>query len=240
MYYLYKFLALIFVIHPCEFISLHFRKKEEISSFLSKASEYFLQLLDLAVCIVQKNQSDLNSLGCLASNSDFSDGSFLLTSFRSLVCSPIFVGWTELDVPDAAFYEAVIQSMERLLRELAKLYESYSNCVGNLQSDLILSEESVSNTPQVSGHFNSNKSRILDMELDVIEEAKNVDTANASGEAIASGLSCSAMKWKLNMILLISSYFSVLHSVTWDILFELLEKECDREVHVCDNLGDIT
>ncbi|KAH7550461.1 hypothetical protein JRO89_XS13G0195400 [Xanthoceras sorbifolium] len=211
------------------YVSLSTRKMEDISSFLSKVGQHLLELLDHAVNIVQENQRDLQSLGCLGSDSDFSEKCFPLSSFKSFVCSPIFVKWREQDVLDAALYDAVLQSMEKLLRALVKLYALYSDCVGNLQSELILSELSVSDTPQVSCPLNNNKSRILDVELDINEDTKNVDILTVSGE-IAPGISCSAVKWKLDMILLISSFSSVLHVVTWDILFELLEKECDQEV----------
>ncbi|KAK1564596.1 hypothetical protein Q3G72_006661 [Acer saccharum] len=209
--------------------SLLARKREEISSFPSKVGQHLLKLLDHAVNIIQENHSDLQSLGCLGSNSDFSGKSFLLTSFRSFICSPVFVKWREQDLLDSALFDAVIQSMERLLRSLAKLYELYSDCVENLQSELILSELSVSDMPQVSSPSNINKSRILDVDLDANEDTKNVDILTASG-GTAPGISCSAVKWKLDMILLISNFFSVFHVVTWDILFELLEKECDQEV----------
>ncbi|KAI9173943.1 hypothetical protein LWI28_009144 [Acer negundo] len=209
--------------------SLLIRKREEISSFPSKVGQHLLKLLDHAVNIIQENHSDLQSLGCLGSNSDFSGKSFLLTSFRSFICSPVFVKWREQDLLDAALFDVVIQSMERLLRSLVKLYELYSDCVENLQSELILSELSVSDMPQVSSPSNINKSRILDVDLDANEVTKNVDILTASG-GTAPGISYSAVKWKLDMILLISNFFSVLHVVTWDILFELLEKECDQEV----------
>ncbi|KAH9776171.1 serine/threonine-protein kinase ATM [Citrus sinensis] len=122
-----------------------------------------------------------------------------------------------------------LESMERVLRVLTSLYEDYSDCLRNPQSQMILSEQSVSGTQlQISCPPSIGSSRIVDMELDVNEDAQNVDILTVNGK-IASGISCSAVKWKLDMISLISSFFSISH-VTWDILFELMGKECSQEV----------
>ncbi|GAY47387.1 hypothetical protein CUMW_104190 [Citrus unshiu] len=174
----------------------------------------------------------------LGSNNDFNEISSLVTSFRNFIYSPIFVKCGDQDFLDPALYDAVIQSMERVLRVLTSLYEDYSDCLRNPQSQMILSEQSVSGTQlQISCPPSIGSSRIVDMELDVNEDAQNVDILTVNGK-IASGISCSAVKWKLDMISLISSFFSILH-VTWDILFELMGKECSQEVNSMDNMLEI-
>ncbi|EXB94190.1 hypothetical protein L484_007853 [Morus notabilis] len=77
--------------------------------------------------------------------------------------------------------------------------------------------------------FDSSKSRIMDLELDVNDDAGDVDILAVCGKR-SSGISSSVEKWKFNMISLISGFFSVLHVVTWDILFELMDKECNSKV----------
>lgn len=69
----------------------------------------------------------------------------------------------------------------------------------------------------------SSKSRILDMELDVNDDSREVDSL-AVGKKVGSELSSSAQNWKMGMISLISSFFSG-SLLTWDILFKLIEKE---------------
>ncbi|KAJ0106487.1 hypothetical protein Patl1_18038 [Pistacia atlantica] len=208
---------------------LFLTRKREVSLFLSKVGQYLLELIDHSVDLIQESYNDVQSLCCFGSNSDFNERSSLVSSIRSFICSTVFVEWRDQDVLDATLYDGLIKAIERVLRALARLYEKYSDCISNIQSETMLSEVSVSDTPlQVSCQLNSNKSRIVDMELDVNEDTKNVDILTVNGN-FATGMSYSAVKWKLDIISLISAFFSVLH-VTWDILFELMEKECSPEV----------
>ncbi|KAJ0047583.1 hypothetical protein Pint_15443 [Pistacia integerrima] len=208
---------------------LFLTRKREVSFFLSKVGQYLLELIDHSVDLIQESYNDVQSLCCFGSNSDFNERSSLVSSIRSFICSTVFVEWRDQDVLDATLYDGLIKAIERVLRALARLYEKYSDCISNIQSETMLSEVSVSDTPlQVSCQLNSNKSRIVDMELDVNEDTKNVDILTVNGN-FATGMSYSAVKWKLDIISLISAFFSVLH-VTWDILFELMEKECSPEV----------
>ncbi|XP_044477149.1 serine/threonine-protein kinase ATM isoform X3 [Mangifera indica] len=208
---------------------LFLTRKREVSLFLSKVGHCLLELIDHSVDLIQENYSDVQSLGCFGSNSDFNERSFLVSSLRSFICSPVFVQWRDQDVLDATLYDGLIQAIERVLTSLTRLYEKYSDCISNTQSETILSEVSVSDTQlQRSCKLNSNRNRIVDVELDVNEDTRNVNSLTVNGN-FAAGMSYSAVKWKLEIIFLISSFFSVLH-VTWDILFELMEKECSPEV----------
>lgn len=195
-----------------------------------------LELLDRAINVIQENSNDFQSFGCSGSGFDCYIKTSLLASFRSFVCCPIFVKRGNENALDV-FYDAVIQSMERLLKALVKLYEQFSGCVRNSDSDPILSELPVSDALlQISGPLDSNN-RIVDMELDVNEDVNDVDILTIGGK-IATGVSFSAVKWKLSMISLISSFFFVLDSFTWGILYELMGKECDTKVyhiivHIC-------
>lgn len=194
-------------------------------------SQYLLELLDHAISLMQESHNSFKSLRSLGSNNDFNEISSLVTSFRNFVYSPIFIKWRDQDFLDPALYDAVTWSMERVLRVLSGLYEDYSDCLRNPQSQMIFSEQSVSGTQlQISCPPSIDSNRIVDMELDVNEDAQNVDILTVNGK-IASGISCSAGKWKLDMISLISSFSSVLH-VSWDILFEIMGKECSQEVYI--------
>lgn len=220
-----SFLLLVFLKILYASCSIYFRKREEVSIFLSKAGHYLLALLDDAHCIIQANHNDINSLG---SNPDLKECSSLETSFRSFVGSPIFAKWKDHDGPDGELYDSVIHSLERLLRALAKLYEELFDCIRNFQSEEISSDLYLSDT-QLQTSFKNNRCRIVDMELDVNADSKSVDILAVNGD-MASGISCSAVKWKLDMVSLISSFFSVLDVLTWDILFELMDKESSQEV----------
>lgn len=182
--------------------------------------QYLLELLDCGVGLVQGNHNDF------LSDTIFS-GSVLVSSFRSFVSSPIFFQQRDQNFIDVPFYDAMIQSMKRLLKELAKVYEEYSN-VKSLQSDTILPYSSVCDSPVNPFSVDNDRSRIVDMELDVNDDSRDSDSLSVGGKI--SSVSPSAEKWKFGMISLISKFFSVLHGPTWNILFELMNKECGSKV----------
>lgn len=197
--------------------------------FLSKMSQYLLELLDHAVNAIQGNSNDLQALGCSGSSSDYNLKTTLIASFRSFVFSPIFVKSRDETALDVVLYDAITQSMQRLLKELAELYNQFSECVRSPHSDPSLPDlPSTDSKLQIHGPSGSN-TRIMDMELDVTEDTQDVDILPVGG-IIGTGLSFSAVKWKLGMISLLSSFHPVLDFVTWDVLFELMENESDNKV----------
>ncbi|XP_057988495.1 serine/threonine-protein kinase ATM isoform X2 [Hevea brasiliensis] len=212
--------------------SLVTRKREEMLTFVSKMGQYLLELLDNAVNVIKENGCDFQSLGHVGSGSECVAKNRLLASFRSLVSCPIFLKRGDENAMDAVLYGAVIQSMERLLKALAKLYEQFSEYIRDPHSELTLSDSSAASS-QISSLIDSGRSRIVDMELDVNEHSKDVDILTFGGK-ISTDTSFSMVKWKLGMVSLISSFFSVLDFVTWDILFEILVKE--GETKVCENV----
>lgn len=208
---------------------LFVRKNDEVSPFLSKMGECLLELLDHALSGIQGNHNDFRSLGCLGSDSVFGGTYSLAVSLQRLVCCPIFMKSRENNL-DVLLHGSVAKSVERLLKALANVYVEYSERVRNFNSEMILDDLSASdNSVQNSFPFDGNRSRIMDMELDENEDSGDVDILTVRGK-IASGISFSPAKWKLGMISLISGFFSVLHVDTWDILFEVVSKECDQKV----------
>ncbi|KAF5476799.1 hypothetical protein F2P56_003496 [Juglans regia] len=205
------------------------RKSEEVSQFMSKMGKYLLELLDCALSFIQENHNDFQSLGSLGSDSIFGGTNSLAASLQCFICCPIFTKRREENNLDVFLYGSLVQSMERLLKALAKVYEEHS-IARNFQSDVSLQDLSASdNFVRDFLASDSNKSRIMDMELDVNENSSDVEILTVGGK-IATGMSFSSEKWKLGMISLISSFFPVLQVVTWDVLFELMGKESDRKV----------
>ncbi|PON35174.1 Phosphatidylinositol 3-kinase, Vps34 type, partial [Parasponia andersonii] len=203
------------------------RQGGEVSSFPSKLGQFLLELLDHAVDVIQGNQNDPSS-GCSGSDFIVCDRS-LVASVRSFFCSPFFVGQRDQNSTDVALYGAVLQSTERLLKALAKGYGEYCKSLTSLQSEKFLQDLPAPVTPvQDTCPFDSKKSRIMDLELDVNDDSGDADIL-AVGGGVASGAS-SIEKWKLDMVALISGFFSVQSVVTWNILFKLMEIECDLKV----------
>ncbi|KAA8540817.1 hypothetical protein F0562_024780 [Nyssa sinensis] len=205
------------------------RLREGVSSFLTEMGQFLLKLLNCALSGFEKSYNDMRS-HCLGSGSIFDGMGSIIASFECFVCSPLFNKWGGQNGTNAVLYTAIIQSIERLLKALTKLYEECSDCTRTHQLGIDLPDLPSSDTSvRSSGPSNSSKIMIMDMELDVNEDSKDVDILSASGN-IATGISVSAVKWKLDIISLISSFFSVLPVVTWEILFSLMEKETDSRV----------
>ncbi|CAL5444633.1 unnamed protein product [Camellia sinensis] len=207
------------------FCSYIMREREEVSSFLTKMGQYLIKLLDCAVSGIEKSHNDARR-GCLNSNYIFEGMNSVIASSKSFVCSPLFNKWRDQNVFDVVVYTAISQSIERLLKALAKLYEEYSQSATNFQSQIDLPDFSASITSVPKSPSNSSISMIMDMELDLVEDSKDVDVRAVSGKTV-SGVSVSAGTWKFDIISLISCFFAVLPVVTWEILFDLMDKEND-------------
>ncbi|XP_060670261.1 serine/threonine-protein kinase ATM [Ziziphus jujuba] len=198
------------------------RQREKDSSFLSKMGQNLIELLEGAVNLIQENHNEI------LSDSIFS-GSALMASFRSFVYSPIFIRQNEQNFTDIPLYGVVIQSTKRLLEALTKVYKEYSSCVISGQSDTTPQPSSGCDTPVNNTYsVDNDKNRIVDIELDINDDSRDVNSFVVGGKI--SSVSPSAEKWKFGMISLISRFFPVLHVFTRDILFELLDEECNSKV----------
>ncbi|KAJ1384475.1 Armadillo-type fold, partial [Sesbania bispinosa] len=185
-------------------------------------------MLNSAVRIIQED-NDLQAFSGLSCDPTSDDMGSLAASVHCFLSSPIFNEWRDHNLMDFVLFGEVIQSVERLLKAFHNLYEGYSQHVMNLQSETILQGIASTDSIQSSCSYDRNKSRILDMELDVNDDSRDMDSL-AIGKTKGSGVPSSAEKWKIGMISLISSFFSASHVLTWDILFKLMVKEYDPKV----------
>lgn len=206
------------------------RQREQVSLFISRLGRYILEMTNHAVNVIQGYCRDFKHLNFFGSDSLLDITSSVVTSLRSFASSSIFNTETSCNPLDADLYGAFILSMENLLKALSELYREYSICNKNLHSEVILKDFDAHVSP--SGNIppvDAEVSRILDIELDVNNDSNDMDVL-AVKRSMAPGMS-SATVWKLRMISLISSFSSVLHEVTWEVLFALLENECDSKVY---------
>nr|KYP51536.1 Serine/threonine-protein kinase ATM [Cajanus cajan] len=207
-------------------------------SFCSKLSQYLQLMLDNAVRIIQED-SDLRAFSCLGYDPTCDDMGPLVSSIHCFLSSPIFNELRDQNLMGFVPFDELIQSVERLLKAFVNLYESYSRDMMNHQSDTIIPDMAATYSIQSSCPNASSKSRIMDWDLDVNEDSKEVDSLPV-GKKVGSDVSSSSEKWKMGMISLISSFFSA-SALTWDILFKLMEKENDSKVrgkilyHLCQH-----
>lgn len=198
-------------------------------SFCSKLSQYLQTMLNNAVRIIQED-CDHRAFSCLISiDPTCEDMGSLAASVHCFLSSPIFCEWKDQNLMDFAPFGEVIQSVERLLEAFVNLYEGYSQHVMSLQSEMIMQDIASTDSIQSSCSYDRSKSRIVDMELDVNDDSRDVDSL-VVGKKMGSSVSCSAEKWKIGTVSLISNFFSASHVLTWDILFKLMEKEYDPKV----------
>lgn len=205
---------------PTGFSFSFLRKGKGSSSFFLKACQYLLEGLDHAVEAVSKSLNDLQRLASLGFGSDFNEKGSIIVSLRSLTQSPVFSNGRDQNLLGAS-YDAVIHSLENLLRSFAKVYGEYTEHAWNTHSDTVPSKSFALDSPEVG--------RIVDMDLDLAEDTKERDIITAGGKAVP-GLPVSTGNWKLGMVSLISCFSPVLQFPTWDVLYNLLEKESDPKV----------
>jgi len=201
-------------------------------SFCSKLSEHLRLLLDNAVRIIEED-IELQAFSCLGCDPTCDDLSRLVSSVHCFLLSPVCIKLRDQNLMGFAPFGHLIQSVERLLKAFVNLYESYSQHLMNFQSDKIVQDMAATDNIQSSFLNYRSISRIMDMELDVNNDSREVDTL-AVGKRVGSDVSSSAEKWKMGMISVISSFFSA-SLLTWDILFKLMEKENDPKVEFSHN-----
>ncbi|KAL3529546.1 hypothetical protein ACH5RR_008868 [Cinchona calisaya] len=203
------------------------RLREECSYFLTKLGEYMIELVDQSVSIVEKTHYDI-TCGCSGSNSVFNSMNSIVASFKSFVFSPLLSKWRDKNDIDVVLYTRIVQSIERLLKGLAKLFEACSDD----GKDIYLGVDPPDDVDCKFLHndpADNSKSVIMDMELDANSGPKDMDILNLSGK-ITHGCTFSSVNLKMDVLSFISSFFSVLPSLTWDILFDLVGKEINPRV----------
>lgn len=195
--------------------------------FTSRLGRYILEMMNHAVNVIQGYCRDIKHLNFFGSDSFLDTTSSVVTSFRSFASSFIFNMETCHKAPDVDLSGAFNLSMENLLKALSQLYQEYSISNKNLHSEANSRDFDAPVSPLANSPLaDAEVSRILDMELDVNNDSNDMDTKRSMTPGMLS-----ATVWKLRMISLISSFSSVLLESTWEVLFVLLENECDSKVY---------
>ncbi|KAL6583807.1 hypothetical protein OROMI_003096 [Orobanche minor] len=201
------------------------RIREEISPFFSELGEFMLELLGRAISLIEKTYNDVIS-GCLSLSSIFNNTESTVASFKSFISSPLLSKWQEKNDTGTGLYPRIIHSVERLLKGLAKLYEGWSACRKNIHPKITFPDPLPASDHVPPG---SSKSLILDMELDMNGGSTDVDSLTIDNDQ-TSGAPTSLVNKKLDFLLIMSSFFSILPSLTWEIMFNLKEKESNPKV----------
>nr|XP_027123123.1 serine/threonine-protein kinase ATM isoform X2 [Coffea arabica] len=209
------------------YCSCSMRHRDEKSYFLTKLGEYMIGLLDQSASILERTHNDI-ICGCAGSSPVFNSMDSIVASFNSFVSSPFFSKWRDKNDIDVVIYTGIVESIERLLKGLANLYDACSDNGKDVCSGVDLPDDFDNKMLQNDPADNS-KSIIVDMELDVNSDSKDMDILNLDGK-VTHGFAFSSENLKMDVLSFISSFFSVLPSLTWDTLFDLIEKDGNQRV----------
>lgn len=205
-----------------------YRTREAVSPLFYKLGEVVVELLDQSILVVDKTFNDIIS-GCLGADSFFDHTQMTVTSLGSFICSPLLSICQEKGEISTKLYPRIIQSSEEFLKALAKLYDACSGCRRNPSGKKTLTDLTETTSFHDLVPSNKSKSLILDMELDMNSGSGDIDSLTVDGDE-TSAVSTSSANQRMDLLLIISKFFSILPLVTWEILFFLKEKETDPKV----------
>nr|XP_029123739.1 serine/threonine-protein kinase ATM isoform X3 [Elaeis guineensis] len=210
----------------CIYASALKRQRGEKSLFFNKIFDYISKVLDHTVWMIEDKCNEIQHHGYANICSILGAYGSTLSSFHSLNSSPLFTFWKDNSNIDCEPLVGIIKSIEKLLVVLAELFALLSNITSNPEIQIDLPTITGSSSPQES----TSMVRIVDIDLDANNACKDVDALTASGSR-SSVISSSPFQWKLELVKVISTFFSISPLHTWEVLFELMEKENDAKVH---------
>ncbi|XP_072965614.1 serine/threonine-protein kinase ATM isoform X2 [Typha angustifolia] len=208
------------------------RQREETSSFFIIVLNYVSDVLNHIVSVLEDKCSEIQCHGFSSISSMFDSSGSILSSLRSLMSSPLFGLLKVNDGIDYEMLHRVIQLLEELLVVLSKLFAVLSTCANNLdgETDTEMLPMSSVKLMEESNSLVKCRMRIVDIDLDANDGSRDIDASTASGSANIVIFS-SPLQWKLELVSMITTFFSVSPNHVWETLFSLMEKENDYKVH---------
>ncbi|CAH9111684.1 unnamed protein product [Cuscuta epithymum] len=196
-------------------------------TFFSNLSTYLLKFLDHAIFIMEKTYDDIICFG-LRSNTFFNSTQTIIASLSCFFHSPLFGEQDDINGFNG-IQTLIFQSVERLLKTVVKLYDGCSKRERNFSPDPDSPGVTASGSQHDSYPMISRKSSIIDLELDMDTSSKDEDTAPVDAKA-STGMVVSLEYRRMEIISILSKFFSILPVPTWDIIYNLLQKESDLKV----------
>uniref|UniRef100_J3KVN7 Serine/threonine-protein kinase ATM n=1 Tax=Oryza brachyantha TaxID=4533 RepID=J3KVN7_ORYBR len=218
--------------------SLLSRVIDEKSSFLQAMLDYVTNIIKHTVSVVMKEHAELSN-GLTNLGSAFDTTGSVLSSFKSFMCSPIFSLW-RVNNKVSSVHDAT-EFLDELLVAISQLFSQLSSLMNNFDGDnpskiLPVSVVSLSEDINPDG-----RSSLVDMDLDMTGTGE-VDPVTAGGSG-SMGISPRPLEYKLQLVYIISTFFSVVPLHTWEVLYDLAEKEVDVKagqailLELCTNIS---
>ncbi|VAH09133.1 unnamed protein product [Triticum turgidum subsp. durum] len=217
------------------------RAIEENSLFLKELFGHLTGIIKYMISMVMKKHEEL-SHGLTSVGSAFETAGSILSSFQTFLSAPIFRLRSVSNRASSVLIKGVTVLLDELLVEFSQLFSRLSSSANNSDSEntnKMLPISSV-NLSEDLNPFVDHKS-VVDMDFDMTDSGE-VDsiTASVSGSI---GISSRLLEWKLELVGVISTFFSVSAPHTWEILYNLVEKESDVKVshaillNLCQNIS---
>jgi ataxia telangiectasia mutated family protein len=210
-----------------------FRAIEEKSSFLQEVFDYVTNIIKHMISAVMKKHDEL-SHGLTSVGSAFETTGSVLSSFQTFLSAPIFRLQSVSNKISSVLIKDVIEMLDELLVAFSQLFSCLCSPVNTSDSEhtskmLPISSVNLSEDLNPLDHKS-----VVDMDFDVTDSGE-VDsiTASVSGSI---GISSRPLEWKLELVCVISTFFSVSPPHTWEVLYNLLEKESDVKVLICNKI----
>nr|XP_034595825.1 serine/threonine-protein kinase ATM isoform X4 [Setaria viridis] len=211
------------------------------SSLMQEVLNYITNILKHIVSFVMKRNNEL-SHGLTNLSLPLDTTGSALSSFKSFLSSPLF----NLSRVDNRVSSVVIKGVTELLDELlvaiSQLFSQLSSLVNSFDGENAGKVLPIScvNSQDLNPIVDC-KSSVADMDLDVMDSGE-VDSVTTSGSG-NMGSFLRPLEWKLELVSIISTFFSVSSLHTWEILYNLVEKESDVKVcqvillNLCRNIS---
>lgn len=189
--------------------------------------DFASKLLSLIACKIEEKCNEIQSCGFSGLSSVFDASGSALSALQYLISCPLFGLSKERDYANHKLFQVVIRSVENILVVLAKLFSLFSDDANYNYSGCI-----TQGFPRSSQEFSptgESNVQIADVDLDNDDGSKDADPLVASG---SNNLvtSLSPLHWKLKLVSVISTFFSVSSLQTWQIMFDMIAKENDDKV----------
>uniref|UniRef100_A0A0D3EIP8 Serine/threonine-protein kinase ATM n=1 Tax=Oryza barthii TaxID=65489 RepID=A0A0D3EIP8_9ORYZ len=218
--------------------SLLSRVFEEKSSFLQVMLDYVTNAIKHIVSVVMKEHAEL-SHGLTNLGSVFDTTGSALSSFKSFMHSPLFSLWRVNNKTSSVL--GVTELLDELLEAISELFAQFSSLMNSFDGD---NPSKMLPVPFVSLSEDlhpDNRSSFVDMDLDMTGSGE-VDPVTAGGSG-SMGISPRPLECKLELVCIISTFFSVVPLHTWEVLYNLADKEVNIKVgqaillELCTNIS---
>ncbi|ONK66300.1 uncharacterized protein A4U43_C06F6270 [Asparagus officinalis] len=211
------------------YISIFVRLNEMKPACMTKMHDFVSKLLDLIACKVEEKCNEIKDCAFVGLSSVFDASGASVSAFQCLLSCPLF-SLPKESTSNYELLEVVIRSTENILAALTKLYAVVSSYASASNSEIRAHGISPSSFTYLPGFSPMDESgaQIVDMDLDIDDGSKNAESFGAGGSNKV--VSFSPSQWKLKLVSIISAFFSLSPPLTWQTLFDMIEKENDDKV----------